>query len=62
VQGFDGAVGLGAAGADQGVADAELVERLAEVGGAELAAVIAEHPLESPACRSQLAGDTAGEF
>jgi hypothetical protein len=27
VEGFDGAVGLGAAGADQGVADAELGER-----------------------------------
>ena len=35
-----GAVGLGAAGAEQGVADAELVEGGAEVVGAELAAVI----------------------
>ena len=40
VQCFDGAVGLGAAGADPGVPDTELVERVAEVAGAELAAVV----------------------
>ena len=50
VQGFDVAVGLRAAGPDQSVADAELGEGGAEVGGAELAAVVAEHSFEPPAC------------
>jgi hypothetical protein len=49
VKGFDSAVGLRSAGADPGVAGAELVQGVVEVDGAELAAVIAEDTLESPA-------------
>jgi hypothetical protein len=54
VQALDRSVGLGSAGADEGVAGAELRERFAESLRAVLAAVMGEHALELPAaaCRS----------
>jgi len=58
---FEGAVGLGSAGAVERVSDAELVECRAEVGGTELAAVIGEHALELPPRRSEVGSDLAGE-
>src|SRR2546427_8563003 len=48
VQRLDGAVGLGAAGADPGRARAEPLEGVLEAA-AKLAAVVAERPLEPPA-------------
>ena len=45
---FDGAFGLGAAGANQGVLEAEVAERVSEVACAELAAVVCEDALEAP--------------
>ena len=62
MQGLDVAVGLGSAGADQGVADAELVEGGAEVVGAELAAVVGEDALELPAGPGEVGADPAGEL
>jgi hypothetical protein len=49
VQRLDGRVPLRLPGADQGVADAEVVEGGAEVAGAKLAAVVGGRALQAPA-------------
>ena len=61
MQRLDGAVGLGAAGADPGRASAEQLDRLLKAA-AKLAAVIGERPLEPPAGSAELFDDAPGEF
>src|SRR5207245_11094285 len=60
VEVFDVAVGLGAAGADAGVARVEAPEGGVEAGF-ELVAVVCEDSFEPPAAAGEVAGDAAGE-
>ena len=62
VERFDGGVCLWSAGADQGVLDAEPLECGPKVARAELAAVVAEDPLQPPACAGEVGADPSGEL
>ncbi|HKO55856.1 MAG TPA: hypothetical protein VJ276_08245 [Thermoanaerobaculia bacterium] len=58
-QAFDVAVGLRASGADAAVTGAKLLQAGAEGQGAELVAVVGQHPLKPPSGGVQLAGNAA---
>ena len=58
---LDGTVGLRPAGADEALFDAEALDRLLEVEGAELGAVVGCNCLQSPAGGRKFLGDPADE-
>src|SRR5262249_23610172 len=61
LQALDVTVRLRAAGADPALLDGESLERLPEVSGAILGAVVRDHGLQPPARAGELGGDTLDE-
>jgi hypothetical protein len=55
------AIRLGTAGPDEAMPSTELGDGLTEAGRAELAGVVAHHPLQPPAALGQVGGHGAGE-